>query len=120
MLFKGISKEFSLKNEDQYNTIGAFWDEMALLYGLENLQGLGYKWSGGKIFYAIGLKVADIDNYNLCVELPDTNWTVVTGRTENLKEIYNEIYKQGPLKYEIETFMENGECQIKYYKQFRY
>ena len=39
MIFKGISKEFSLLNEDQYNTIGEFWDEMALLYGLENLQG---------------------------------------------------------------------------------
>ena len=44
MLFKGISKEFSLLKEDQYNTIGAFWDEMEALYGLENLQGLGYKW----------------------------------------------------------------------------
>ena len=40
MLFKGISKEFSLLKEDQYNTIGAFWDEMSLLYGLENLQGV--------------------------------------------------------------------------------
>ena len=87
MLFKGISKEFSLKNEDQYNTIGDFWDEMELLYGLENLQGLGYKWVGGKIFYAIGLKIGDIKDYNLCIELPDDNWTVVTGKTENLKEI---------------------------------
>ena len=26
MIFKGITKSFSLKNEDQYNTIGAFWD----------------------------------------------------------------------------------------------
>ena len=60
MFFKGISREFSLQNEDQYNTIGAFWDEMALLYGLENLQGLGYKWAGDKIFYAIGLKIGDI------------------------------------------------------------
>ena len=50
MLFKGISKEFSLLNEDQYNTIGSFWDEMEALYGLENLQGLGYKWEKGVIF----------------------------------------------------------------------
>ena len=114
MLFKGISKEFSLLNEDQYNTIGDFWDEMALLYGLENLQGLGYKWVDNKIFYAIGLKVGDIKDYNLCIELPDTNWTIVNGKTENLKEIYNEIYKSGALKYEIETFNEDGECQIKY------
>ena len=65
MIFKGISKEFSLLNENQYNTIGDFWDEMALLYGLKNLQGLGYKWADNKIFYAIGLKDGDIKGYNL-------------------------------------------------------
>ena len=116
MLFKGISREFSLQNEDQYNTIGAFWDEIALLYGLENLQGLGYKWADNKIFYAIGLKIGDIKNYNLCIELPDANWNIVEGETENLKEIYDEIYKFGALKYEIETFSESGKCQIKYYR----
>ena len=83
---------------------------------MENLQGLGYKWADGKIFYAIGLKVGYIEDYNLCIELPDTCWTVVTGQTADLKEIYDEIYKSGPLKYEIETFTENGECQIKYYR----
>ena len=116
MIFKGISKEFSLLNEDQYNTIGDFWDEMALLYGLENLQGLGYKWVNNKIFYAIGLKVGNIKDYNFCIELPDKNWKIVNGKTENLKEIYSEIYKLGALKYEIETFTEKGECQIKYYR----
>ena len=50
MIFKGIFKRFSLLNEEQYNTIGAFWDEMEELYGLENLQGLGYKWAGNTIF----------------------------------------------------------------------
>lgn len=40
MLFTGISKEFSLLNEDQYNTIGDFRDEMAQIYGLENLRAL--------------------------------------------------------------------------------
>jgi predicted transcriptional regulator YdeE len=116
MIFKGISKEFSLQNEDQYNTIGDFWDEMALLYGLENLQGLGYKWANGKIFYAIGLKIGDIQGCNFSIELPDEPWTVVHGKTENLKEIYDEIYQFGPLKYEIETFDENGRCQIKYHR----
>lgn len=116
MLFVGISKEFSLINEDQYNTIGSFWDEMALLYGLENLQGLGFLWKDNKISYAIGLKVGKIKDFNLCIELPDKNWTKITGKTENLKEIYDEIYKSGPLKYEIETFFENGDCEIKYYR----
>ena len=116
MLFTGISKEFSLLNEDQYNTIGDFWDEMALIYGLENLQGLGYKWTEDKIFYAIGLKVGNIENYTLSIQLPDTDWVFVDGKTDNLKEIYNDIYKSGPLKYEIETFQEDGKCRIKYYR----
>ena len=116
MVFKGIAREFSLLNEAQYNTIGDFWDEMAELYGLENLQGLGYKWAENKIFYAIGLKVGDIKDFNLRIELPDSNWTLVEGETEKLKEIYDEIYKDGLLKYELETFNENGECSIKYYR----
>ena len=116
LIFKGIAKEFSLFNNDQYNTIGKFWDEMSALYGLENLQGLGYKWAGGKIYYAIGLKVGDIPNDNFSMQLPDTGWTVVHGKTDNLQGIYNEIYKSGPLQYEIETFQENGDCQIKYYR----
>ena len=53
MLFTGISKEFSLKNENKYNTIGDFQDKISELYGLENLQGIGYKWDN-KIYYAIG------------------------------------------------------------------
>ncbi len=116
MFFKGVSKEFSLLNEDQYNTIGDFWGEMASLYGLENLQGLGYKWADNKIFYAIGLKVGEMTGSNVCVQLPDTGWTVVDGETTKLKRIYDEIYKSGSLKYEIETFTENGKCQIKYYR----
>ena len=40
MVFQGVSKEFLLADEQQYDTIGAFWDDMALLHGLENLQGL--------------------------------------------------------------------------------
>lgn len=86
MRFTGIAKEFSLLNENQYNTIGGFWNEMASLYGLENLQGLGYKWENNKIFYAIGLKIGDIKDYNICIELPDTDWTIVNGETKSLKK----------------------------------
>ena len=116
MIFIGLSKEFSLKNEEQYNTIGDFWDEMSMLYGIENLQGLGYKWEDGKIFYAIGLKNGNINNSNFCMELPDDGWFIVEGKTDSLKSIYDEIYKLGTLKYEIETFTENGKCQIKYFR----
>ena len=116
MLFIGVSKIFSLKNEEQYNTIGDFWDEMAKTYGLENLQGLGYKWEDCQIFYAIGLKNGNINHSDFCIELPDDGWDVVDGETDNLKYIYDEIYKKGPLKYEIETFTESGKCHIKYYR----
>ena len=42
MIFKGIGKTFSIVDRQQYQTIGAFWDELSAQYGLENLQGLGY------------------------------------------------------------------------------
>ncbi len=44
MLFKGIGRTFSTENDQQYETIGAFWDELAAKYGRVNLQGLGYGW----------------------------------------------------------------------------
>ena len=116
MLFIGISREFSLENEDQYNAIGAFWDEMSFLYGLENLIGLGYKWKDNKISYAIGLKLGQIKDHNFSIELPDDGWDIVKGKTDELKNIYDKIYLDGALKYELETFTEEGECLIKYYR----
>ena len=116
MLFVGILKEFSTKGEDQYNTIGAFWDELELIYGLENLQGLGYKWEKDKIYYAIGLKKGMIKDANFTFELPNEGWSIAEGYTDNLKQIYDEIYLAGPLKYEIETFSEEGKCIIMYYR----
>lgn len=116
MIFTGITKDFSLLNETQYDTIGQFWDQMSTLYGLENLQGLGYKWTKDTISYAIGLKVGEIANCNFSIQLPDTNWIVTTGKTDELPEIYQKIYKSGPLKYEIETFNQDGTCTIKYYR----
>ena len=116
MVFKGISKDFLLTDEQQYETIGLFWDEMAMLYGLENLQGLGYRWQNNKISYAIGLKNDCIKDYNLSIVLPDDGWVTVEGKTNNLKQIYDEIYKYGPLQFEIETFYENGNCEIRYYR----
>ena len=82
MIFVGVSKEFSLHNENQYNTIGDFWDEMTLLYGLENLCGLGYKWENDKIFYAIGLKNGIINNSNFSIEIPDDGWIVAMQENE--------------------------------------
>ena len=114
MIFCGITKDFCLTNEQQYDTIGLFWDELASLYGLENLQGLGYNWKDNKISYAIGLKSGCIKGCNFHIELPDKDWITTKGKTDNLKQIYDEIYKDGVLQYEIETFDENGNCEIRY------
>ena len=116
MQFIGITKKFSLKNEEQYNTIGDFWDEMSLLYGMENLIGLGYKWDNETIYYAIGLKDKTIKNHNFKIKLPDDGWIIVNGQTDNLKEIYDKIYLDGPLTYELDTFTHDGNCTIKYYR----
>ena len=116
MKFIGISRVFSLENEEQYNTIGLFWDEMTEMYGLENLQGLGYKWEFGKIYYAIGLKNGIINGADFIIELPNDGWCIKNGCTDSLKDIYDEIYKDGVLKYEIETFTTDGKCQIRYFR----
>ena len=117
MIFRGITREFSLKDNGQYDTIGAFWDEISAAFGLETLRGLGYGWSDGKIHYAIGLKSGDIDGFNLEIDLPDDGWESVGGRTDDLQKIYDEIYLDGPLLYEIETFLENGDCHIEYIRK---
>ena len=114
MLFKGISRAFSLKNGEQYETIGNFWDEAVEIYGLESLIGLGYKWEGGYIYYAIGLKNGEIDGANFECCLPDVGWETVSGLTDELSEIYDEIYKDGVLRLELETFTNDGKCEIRY------
>lgn len=116
MEFCGIARLFDLTNEQQYETIGAFWDEMEAQYGLENLRGLGYEWRGNQIAYAIGLKTGEIPGCNLRIPLPDTGWVTVKGETDNLKALYDEIYQHSPLRYEIETFFHDGTCEICYYR----
>ena len=106
-----------MKYQEQYNTIGAFWDEMTEKYGLENLQGLGYKWQDGQIWYAIGLKNGEIDGCNLRIQLPENGWESVGGKTDKLPQIYDEIYRDGALQFEIETFYENGDCHIEYFRK---
>ena len=114
MRFIGISRVFSTINKDQYNTIGAFWDELSEKYGMENLRGLGYNWTSDSIEYVIGLKDGSMDDNNISVDLPDTGWTVVNGKYDDLQKIYEDIYQDGPLKYEIETFNDDGTCEIWY------
>ena len=95
MIFIGISRSFSLINEEQYDTIGTFRDEVAELYGLENLIGLGYNRRYGKMDYAIELKAGEIPGANRGVSIPDDEWVTRRGRTEELRALYDEIYLGG-------------------------
>lgn len=113
MKFTGIRRIFSTKNEGQYTTIGAFWDELSDIYGRENLMGLGCNWTADSIEYVIALKQGTITGADYEIDLPD-KWTEVRGRTKQLGEIYGRIYEDGPLLYEIEEFDENGSCRIRY------
>jgi predicted transcriptional regulator YdeE len=119
MLFTGYGKSFSTQNEAQYDTIGAFWDQMARRFGRENLRGLGFGWGENSIEYVIGLKEGDMDpslDWESAVyrqvPLPDDGWIRYTGKTDELPALYDEIYKDGPLLYEIEAFWEDGGCEI--------
>ena len=117
MLFKGIGRTFSTENDQQYKTIGAFWDELAAKYGRANLQGLGYGWTERSIAYVIGLIDGEIARADRTVELPDTGWVTVRGKTEDLGKIYEKIYQEGRLEYEIERFTDNDDCEIMYYRK---
>lgn len=130
MIFNGISVVFSTENSQQYETIGSFWDCMAETYGLEKLRGLGYNWTSNTIEYAIGLKTnekIDLSGLSLPssfdhpqykeISLPNNGWQTRTDETQFLSKIYDEIYLSGPLLYEIETFTENGKCQINFIRK---
>lgn len=121
MIFKGYSKVFSTLNNKQYNLIGYFWDEMILKYDIENLRGLGFNWTETTIEYVIGLKSNEkFDNLNYEwkeIELPDENWEEIEGNTNELAQIYTDIYKISSLKYEIEMFYKNETCKIMYIRE---
>ena len=114
MLFKGIGRTFSTENDQQYETIGAFWNELAAKYGRVNLQGLGYGWTERSIEYVIGLIYGEIDEADRAITLPDLGWITVRGRTEDLGEIYDKIYQEGRLEYEIGRFTDSGDRGIMY------
>ena len=113
MKFIGIRRVFSTENEEQYETIGAFWDEMSNIYGREKLMGLGCNWTSDSIEYVMALKDGAIADADYEIILPD-EWILICGKTENLSAIYDGIYKDGPILYEIEEFDDKGNCRIRY------
>lgn len=116
MNFVGISKVFSTINNQQFETIGAFWDELSKKYGRSKLRGLGYNWTKDSIEYVIGLKEGEIEYANCSVILPDEGWITVQGKTSDIGKLYEQIYLNGVLQFEIETFSDYNECEIRYYR----
>lgn len=123
MEFTGYSQVFSTQDGQQYESIGAFWDGMSARFGLEKLRGLGFHWTENTIEYAIGFKDGAIPPglaiphaVYKTVLLPEDGWAAYTGETEKLAELYEEIYKAGPLTYEIETFRQDDTCAVWIYR----
>ncbi|WP_010250741.1 hypothetical protein [Acetivibrio cellulolyticus] len=125
MIFKGISKRFVTIDNQQYEEIGDYWDYFAKLFGRENLLGLGLNWKEDSLEYVIGTvddslkfdieQVKDV--YPDCkykeIDLPEDEWKTYDGRTEELSKLYDAIYKEGVLLYEIESFRDDGNCRIR-------
>ena len=83
----------------------------------ENHQGThkGCPYSGVTLGEIVGAfkSITTNGEYAFCTGLmPNT-----VGKTDDLKIIYDEIYKSGPLQYEIETFDLNGNCKIKFIRK---
>lgn len=116
MKFSGISRTFSTINSMQYETIGAFWDECSKKSGRENLRGLGYNWTEDSIEYVIGLKNGIINGANKTISIPNDNWQTRNGYTDELGKLYEEIYSDGVLDYEIESFNDDGTCEVKFHR----
>lgn len=128
MKFYGISKRFSFVGNKQYEDIVKYWDYFSLIYGIENIKGLGLNWDSESLEYIIGNIDEKLDFdlnkiksiYSDCiykeVDLPDDDWKSYFGKTNDLANMYDEIYKDGSLVYEIEVFKENGDCEIIIYR----
>ena len=121
MKFIGLSRVFSTENDAQYEAIGQFWADMSAKYGIENLRGLGFNWGVNSIEYVIGLKyntvpAAEPDAELKTLDLPDTGWLGYDGTTDRLAELYDIIYRDGVLDYEIETFAPDGSCHVEIFR----
>ncbi len=124
MIFNGISCRFSTVNSMQYESIGEYWDFFSNIYGRENIKGLGYNWSTDSIEYVIGLIDEEL-SFDLSkiqktypnaiykkIRLPEHEWKHYRGKTEYLGQMYEEIYNEGILTYEIESFTDEGTWEI--------
>ena len=124
MIFIGLSKVFSTVRDGQYEAIGAFWDAMRVLFPDRTLSGVGYGWENDTLCYLIGTEdglpagTETIgqqfpDAEYTVLHLPDDGWKRYTATADTLDVLYEEIYRDGPLTYEIERFDADGRAEIR-------
>ena len=124
MIFNGIKIRFDCKNNQQYKTIGNFWEYMRSSYPNYILKGVGCNWHDDCMDYIIG-DFSPSNHYDMDVitkkyptaeyieiNLPDEGWRVYHCRLSELSKLYEEIYTDGVLKYEIEEMKLDGNCVI--------
>ncbi|NLL00220.1 MAG: hypothetical protein GX271_06105 [Clostridiales bacterium] len=120
----GIQVRFDCTDNQQFSAIGEFWNFMSFIYPKEELKGLGLNWANNSFDYVIGdfekkfdysldiIRKSYPNSKKVVIELPDHGWKVYSGKIEDIAKIYETIYKDGILDYEIEEFDDVGNCKI--------
>lgn len=125
LTFIGIGKKFSIIGEDQYNTIGRFWDLMSDFTNKDDLIGFGCNWTKTDMEYYIGF-IHDIDYRNILnnlnfkmknlkikkFKLDTKDWILYKGKTKNINKMYDFIWTDKVVTSELEFFTNNGNCYL--------
>lgn len=125
LTFIGIGRKFSIIGEDQYNTIGRFWDLMSKFTNKDDLIGFGCNWTKTDMEYYIGfiydVDYADILNNlnskmkNLKIakfKLGTNDWNLYEGKTKNISKMYDFIWTDKVVTSELEFFTNDGNCYL--------
>lgn len=125
MIFRGIKVTFSIKDGRQYIDIPKLWEIMEKHYDIEKLSGLGLNWTKTTMDYVIGFRdntmtkdeLDKIRPYFPSAEyvvklLPKTQWKKYKGHFNDRAEKYKEIWKLGQVRFEIETFDNEGNMKL--------
>lgn len=127
MKIRGFGLRFACADGEQYETIGAFWDHMRAVCPGVQLSGVGYGWENGTLRYLIGTEnglpaaaekirsvFPEVEYTELL--LPDAGWKTYTAAADTLDVLYAEVYRDGPLSYEIEQFDADGNTVVRIYR----
>ena len=129
MTVYGVQVEFRCADGEQYEAIGAFWDAMRLCCTDIPLLGVGFAWRNDTLQYLIGTESGVPENtaekiaaqfpgaVSAELRLPDSGWKTYTATADTLDELYGEIYRDGPLDYEIEEIKADGSAVIRIWRK---